>query len=196
MEKKTNRKEIIKWVLGIAVVAFLVVTDLHKPIIANLQKAILATGIMQPNITADDKVQKAVDLDVALINEHGVLMNMKDFEGKVLFINLWATWCPPCRAEMPGIQNLFEKVDTGTENIEFVMISSDRDFQTAIEYKQKYGFTFPIYQLKGPLPRELESQILPTTFVIDSEGHLVLSETGMAKYDSDKFVAFIKGLLK
>lgn len=194
MEKKTNKTEIIKWVVTIALMAFLVLTGLHKPIIAGLQKAILATGIIQPDIKNDDTLKKEIDLNVALVNEQGVTMNLNDFKGKVLFINLWATWCPPCRAEMPGIQNLYQKV--GNRNIEFVMISSDRDFQTAIDYKKKSGFTFPIYQLKGPLPLELESQILPSTFVLDSGGHIVMSETGMAKYDSDKFVAFITGLLE
>ena len=194
MEKKTNRKEAIIWVITIAVVAFLMLTGLHKPIIAGLQKAILATGIIQPDIKSEDNLQKQIDINVALINEQGVVMNMKDFAGKVLFINLWATWCPPCRAEMPGIQNLYEKV--GNRNIEFVMLSSDRDFKTAIEYKNDNGFTFPIYQLKGPLPVALESQSLPTTYVVDSQRHIVMTEKGMSKYDSEKFVTFIMGLLK
>lgn len=194
MEKKSNKSELVKWVVTIALIAFLVLTGLHRPIIAGLQKAILATGIIQPDIKKENTSIKEIDLNVALIDEQGMSMNLNDFEGKVLFINFWATWCPPCRAEMPGIQNLFEKV--GTRNIEFVMISSDRDFQSAIDYKKKNGFTFPIYQLQGPLPVELESQVLPSTYVIDSGRHIVMTETGMAKYDSDKFVAFIMGLFK
>ena len=194
MEKKTNKTGIIQWVVTIAVVAFLVLTGLHKTIIAGLQKTVLATGIIQPDLQEENTLQKQIALNVALEDEQGVVLNLNDFEGKVLFINFWATWCPPCRAEMPGIQNLYEKV--GTRNVAFVMISSDRDFQSAIDYKKESGFTFPIYQLRGPLPAELESQTLPSTYVLDSEGHIVMTEKGMAKYDSDKFVAFIEGLLE
>lgn len=195
MEKKTNKKELVKWMVTIGIVAFLVITGLHKPIISGIQKAILATGIVQPDIEIEKSIsKKKIDLNVLLVNEQGAVVNLNDFKGKVLFINFWATWCPPCRAEMPGIQNLYEKFRT--RDIAFVMVSSDRAFQSAIDYKKENGFSFPIYQLKSAMPVELESQVLPSTYVLNREGQIVVTETGMAKYDSDKFVAFITGLLK
>ena len=193
MEKKENKKEALKWLATIIVLGFLYVTDLHKPIVAGVQKLILSTGLIQPDITEDKVMANAIDLNVLLVSEYGDRINLKDYSGKVLFINFWATWCPPCRAEMPGIQTLFEKV--GKENVEFVMITSDRDFNTAIAYKKKYGFTFPIYQLQSQLPKELESQILPTTYVINSHRQIVTKEQGMAQYDSAKFERFIRRLI-
>ena len=175
------------------VLGFLFVTGLHKPIIAGAQKLILSTGLIQPDIIQDKAVTNAVDLNVRLVDENGDQINLMDYSGKVLFINFWATWCPPCRAEMPGIQALFEKV--GKENIEFVMITSDRDFNTSIAYKKKNGFTFPIYQLQGQLPQELDSQILPTTYVLNTKRQIVTKEQGMAQYDSAKFESFIMRMI-
>jgi len=193
MEKKENKKEALKWLAIIVILGFLIVTGLHKPIIAGAQKLILSTGFIQPDITEGKIVTNAVDLNILLVSESGDKINLKNFSEKALFINFWATWCPPCRAEMPGIQTLFEKV--GKENIKFVMITSDRDFNTAIAYKKKNGFTFPIYQLQSQLPMELDSQILPSTYVINSNRQIVTKEQGMAQYDSAKFESFIRRLI-
>ncbi len=60
-------------------------------------------------------------LDLNLVNSKGEKVNMEQFRGKVIFLNFWATWCPPCIAEMPGINNLYQEVKN--DNVEFIMLS-------------------------------------------------------------------------
>ncbi|MDZ7608876.1 MAG: TlpA disulfide reductase family protein [Cyclobacteriaceae bacterium] len=114
---------------------------------------------------------------------------MKDFQGKVIFMNIWATWCPPCIAEMPDIHDLYQEMKN--EDIVFVMLSVDDDLQKAIRFVDKKGFEFPVYQLAGPMPMAFESSAIPTTFVISPEGKIVVKKSGMAKYNSKKFREYL-----
>jgi len=127
-----------------------------------------------------------------LINEEGERIPFSQFEGKVVFLNFWATWCPPCIAEMPDIQRLYEDVDS--DNIAFVLISSDDSFQKAKDFVKRKEFNFPIYQLASPLPQVYDYRAIPTTYVISPEGKIVVSKSGMAKYNTKKFKKFLSEL--
>jgi hypothetical protein len=81
-----------------------------------------------------------------------------------------------------------------TEGVAFVMISLDDDFQKAKDFVKKKDFTFPIYQLGSPLPEAFESSAIPTTFVLSPEGKIVVSKSGMAKYNTRKFKDFLLDL--
>src|SRR5699024_7381275 len=158
---------------------------LHTEVFGFIQRGILATGLMTPDIEthAQKKAPKA-NLDVPLFNSKGERVNMQMFEGKVIFMNIWATWCAPCIAEMPGINALYQKVKN--EDIVFVMLSIDDRFEKAVAFKEQKGFDFEVYRLDGKLPQMYATQSIPTTYVIDSEGNLVLDHKGMANYNSDE----------
>lgn len=125
-------------------------------------------------------------------NSKGERVSMEEFKGKVIFMNVWATWCAPCIEEMPTIQNLYEVTDK--ERVTFIMLSMDQEFQKAIEYKNKYGYDFEIYRLTGSMPAMYHTKLIPTTFVISSEGNLVLQHDGMGKFDSPEFKEFLAGV--
>lgn len=125
-------------------------------------------------------------------NSKGERVSMEEFKGKVIFMNVWATWCAPCIEEMPTIQNLYEVTDK--ERVIFIMLSMDQEFQKAIEYKNKYGYDFEIYRLTGSMPAMYHTKLIPTTFVISSEGNLVLQHDGMGKFDSPEFKEFLAGV--
>jgi thiol-disulfide isomerase/thioredoxin len=113
----------------------------------------------------------------------------------VIFLNIWATWCPPCIAEMPNIQRLYEKV--GSDDIAFVMLSVDEGGMDKVQkFIQKKGFTFPVYLPDGPLPRAFQSPAIPTTFILSPEGRIVARQEGMAEYDTQEVREFLQSMVK
>ena len=119
---------------------------------------------------------------------------MKDLKGKVIFLNLWATWCGPCRLEMPSIQNLYNSVDK--DKVAFVMLSLDQENQEGkiIQFIKDKGFTFPVYQPASALPNLLRVTTIPTTFIISPDGKVKSKKTGMANYDTEEMREFLKSL--
>ena len=191
-KKKSVKKEIIEWAIFLGIIGFLFGTGLHTPVFGFIQGLILKTGIIQPSIERDDVVR--ADYDFVLVDTQGQRVPFSTFEDKVVFVNFWATWCPPCVAEMPDIQGLYEEMDRG--NIAFVMISLDDSFQKAKDFVERKDFDFPIYQLASPLPQVYESTAIPTTYVISPQREIVVAKSGMAKYNTRKFREFLNGLKK
>ncbi len=189
-KKKSVKREIIEWAIFLGILGFLFGTGLHTPVFGFFQGLILKTGIMQPSIEGEETT--AADYNFALIDQDGNRKPFSDFQGKAVFVNFWATWCPPCIAEMPDINNLYNEIEK--ENIEFVLISLDDDFQKAKDFIKKKDFDFPIYQLASILPGVYESSAIPTTYVISPAGEIVVRKSGMAKYNTQKFKTFLRDL--
>ncbi len=145
---------------------------------------------MQPSI--DESSTGSADYNFVLIDQEGNRKSFTDFKDKVVFVNFWATWCPRYIAQMPDINDLYKEV--GSDDIEFVLISFDDNFQKARDFVKKKEFDFPIYQLASPLPKVYESNSIPTTYVISPEGKIVVTKSGMAKYNTKKFRKFLEGL--
>ncbi|WP_017733976.1 TlpA family protein disulfide reductase [Nafulsella turpanensis] len=196
MNKKTKRS-LIEYGILAAIALTLYVSGLHTDLIGFLQRGMLQTGLFSPNTEEVKKESPAgkhlpADFKLQLRNAAGEKVNMEEFRGKVIFINFWATWCPPCVAEMPGINNLYQ--DVKGEDVVFLMVSLDDKFEKAIRFQEKKGFNFEVHQLNGSLPGMYRSQSIPTTFVVDSGGNLALTHKGMAEYDTEEFRSFLRSL--
>lgn len=135
-------------------------------------------------------------------NEHSFLFtamngqtaSTADLKGKVVFINFWATWCPPCRAEMPSLNTLYNTFK-GDDRFVFLFINEDDDLNKAKEYLQNSGFTLPLQQRVGQIPTALFSGTLPTTIVLNKKGQIVLKEEGLGNYNTKEFHEQLKSLL-
>ncbi len=124
-----------------------------------------------------------------LINATGDAIDLSSFKGKKVFVNLWATWCPPCVEEMPSIQQLYNQ--TQNSNTEFVMISLDKSFNIAQQWAQKKNYSLPLYFPSGDLPELFQVSGIPTTFIFDEEGKLIFSQVGGDNYSKPKFVKML-----
>lgn len=120
-------------------------------------------------------------------------LSMADTKGKVVFVNVWATWCPPCRVEMPSIQRLCDTIKG--EDIAFVLVSRE-GAETLRDFVETQGFSMPVYTLVGDMPRVLQTRGIPTTFIISPDGKIVLKHVGAAQWDDGTVVEFIRGLLQ
>ncbi|MCM4167152.1 Thiol-disulfide oxidoreductase ResA [Arenibacter antarcticus] len=196
MNKKI-KKEILQWVGIIAVGLILYTTGLHTEVIGFAQRGILATGIMNPNVdkkdlASNDTSYPSADFGLNLVNSKGESLSLEKFRGKAIFINVWATWCPPCIAEMPNINELYNELKD--DNVEFIMLSVDDSFEKAKSFSERKGYDFEIYTPNGPLPQMYHSNSIPTTYIIDAKGNLVLTHKGMGNYSTKKFTEFMRDL--
>ncbi|QNF35518.1 TlpA family protein disulfide reductase [Adhaeribacter swui] len=196
-----NIKKIPGWIITGIVIGALYLTGLHTEVIGQLQRIILATGFIKPTIeeinentspSGNTAPTLVADYNFNLLSLNGEQTSLESLKGKVIFLNFWATWCPPCIAEMPNIQSLYEKVNS--DKIAFVMVSLDQDPTKAQKFIQKKGFTFPVYTHNGSLPISYETQVIPTTFIISPEGQIVTRKDGMADYDNQEFREFLQRL--
>ena len=188
--KKSVKREVIEWAIFIGIIGFLFTTGLHTPVFGFIQGLILKTGIMQPSIELEDA--ERADYDFTLVDQEGTRVPFSTFKDEVVFVNFWATWCPPCVAEMPDINDLYQEMNQ--EGVQFVLISLDDSFDKAIRFVDKKDCDFPIYKLASPLPTVYESRAIPTTYVISPEGEIVVKKSGMAKYNTKKFKKFLQEL--
>jgi peroxiredoxin len=106
-----------------------------------------------------------------LVTMQGDSAALTDYRGQVVVINLWATWCPPCRAEMPALQSAYETYrDQGL--VLLAVNTTDQDSRSAVEsFIDQFGLTFPILlDWEGIVSRLYQLQALPSTFFVDREG--------------------------
>ncbi len=157
------------------------------------QSAAMHTGLLDAKIEIA-KEKESFDYGFRIKDLTGSPVNFDQFKGKVVFINIWATWCGPCRAEMPTIQSLFETIDS--PNIAFVILSIDRerDKGKMISYLKEKQFSFPVFQPAGPLPEMMQVSSIPTTFIIAKDGRIASREVGTTNFNTPKFRKFLAKL--
>lgn len=184
------KKEIREWGVFIAIIGVLYFTGLYTEVAAFAQRVILTSGLITPNTEIEITNKEKLDYNLKLIDLKGNITPMDSFKNKVIFINEWATWCAPCIAEMPSIQNLYDEIGDN-ENIVFVMLTFEEDKNKVKKFITKKDFTFPVYGIASKLPEVLRSSSIPTTFVISKSGEIISKKVGMAKYDTEKFKSFL-----
>lgn len=172
------------------VLLFLYFTGLYTDVAALAQRAILTTGLITADTELEAGEKELADYNFMLKDLDGKTINLKDYKGKVIFMNLWATWCPPCVAEMPGIQELYDEVNR--DNVVFIMLSMDDSEIKPKKFIDKKGYTLPVYMAASRVPDIYRSPSIPTTFVISADGRIVSKKVGMAKYNTRSFIKFMK----
>ncbi len=121
----------------------------------------------------------------------GGTANFSEAKGKVIVLNFWATWCPPCVAEMPSFQKLYD--DFGNE-VEFYFVSQEEEGPLK-RFLEKKGYDLPVYRSLSYIPEQLVSNSLPTTYVISKSGDIVVEKTGAADWNTEGFRQLLRELL-
>ena len=118
-------------------------------------------------------------------------INLSQSKGKVVLINFWATWCPPCVAEMPELQELY---DHYKGNVNFYFVTNDNPDKINLFLKNK-GYDLPVCRPLEKSPEVLESKSLPTTYLISKKGEIIMRKVGAASWNSEKVHQTIDALL-
>ena len=171
----------------IAVLLMIFVPQIRQPLSVWINR-----GFSFINWVSIEEKKEFVNLEeLVLINEEGNIVKGETLKERVVFINFWATWCPPCIAEMPSIQKLY--TDYG-EEIEFLMIS-DEPKERILSFMSKESYNFKVYQPKA-VPIKMYSSTIPQTLIIGADGSIVVNKTGAVNWNSKEIRSILEGLLK
>lgn len=193
VKKKSVRRSIIEWIVIGAVGFTIYFTGYHTQLIGTLQRGILATGLITPSISIDYDEMRNAGSEFYFADSDLKVQNLSHFKGKVVFLNIWASWCPPCIAEMPSIENLYKSFD-GREEFKFLLISMDENYEDARQFMERRNLNLPIYHYRSRDRTVFTGNLLPTTYVITPDGKIAMEKTGMAKYDTPAFKQFLEDL--
>ena len=180
---------------NIAFLAFLAIILVPNPVGKEIKVLVskIRVLVLSPSIdSADNQVQLTVsDYNWELSDANGNPINLSEFKGKVILINHWATWCPPCVAEMPSFQDLYNDYK---DKIVFVFVTSDSKEKSDRFIKDKQ-FTLPVYQQAEQAPAKLFTSSLPTTILIDQNGKILINDVGASDWNSDSMRSILDSLL-
>ncbi|HUW42474.1 MAG TPA: TlpA disulfide reductase family protein [Rectinemataceae bacterium] len=112
----------------------------------------------------------------------GGSVNLSQQKGKIVLLNFWATWCPPCQHEMPAIEALWKKTKTAKFTVMGVSVGEQPG--TVKDFIARKGYTYPIFvDPEGTLGTEFGARSIPTTYVLDKNGQAIAGIIGGAPYD-------------
>lgn len=192
MNKKIFNKKGIVNILFISAILVLLFVPSAK---AFLLQGLMEIGLFKPD-TAVKEPSSTTDLaGIRFKDAKGNVVDLGDLKGKVVFVNFWATWCPPCIAEMPAVNKLYEQFKDH-QDVVFLLVDADSEFQKSQQFMDKKKYELPVYAVASPIPKTIFKGSLPTTVVFDKMGRLSYHGEGAANYADQKFVDFINQLIK
>ena len=179
MNWKNPKKATIQNIIFVVFIALLLFSPLGTFVKIQLNRLIA----FSPK-TIEDMDQKVLSTyQWQLVDSSGKSISLEAYKGKIIFVNFWATWCPPCIAEMPSMQELY--VDYQNK-IVFLFVTTD-SFEKANAFMTKEKLTLPVYQSVSNPPLEMESSTIPATYLVDQQGNLIVAKIGAADWNSDSF---------
>ena len=180
MKKIFNKGNIIN-VLLIGIFLALIFVPSAK---ALMIRGLMEIGLFRPSVESPaETATPALAKDLSGIkfkDVNGKVVDLGSLKGKVIFLNFWATWCPPCLAEMPSVNKLYERFKED-EDVVFILVDADSDFVKAQKYMDRKGYKLPVYQVASNIPEVVFKGSLPTTVVFDKLGRLAYNESGGSK---------------
>lgn len=188
-KQKLTRKNIFN---GLFIALLLLVLFVPSAKALMLQ-GLMEVGLFKPSLTTKTSNTTADLSTIKFKTAKGEIVSLADLNGKVIFLNFWATWCPPCLAEMPSVNKLYEQYKNDPEVV-FLLVDADSDFPKAQAYMDRKKYKLPVYNFASNLPESIFKGTLPTTIVFDKKGRISFNGEGPANYSSPKFITFINQL--
>ncbi|PRD47088.1 TlpA family protein disulfide reductase [Sphingobacterium haloxyli] len=168
-----------------------------------IQQGLMKIGLFKPNLEKPEEVStNTSELEVtsessyagvAFSNDNGEVMSISDLKGKVVFLNFWATWCPPCKAEMPSIQVLKDKFKDN-DQVVFLIVEIEAEKEKARDFMQESDMDLPVYYPESQIPSDWLAGAIPTTVILDKTGNIAARHEGMADYSRTDVSDFITEL--
>jgi len=150
-------------------------------------------ALRDAKISVLDKRTEPNDFTLPLLGGENV--SLSSYKGKVVILNFWATWCPPCRAEMPSMETLYKSFNG--QGLEILAVDIGEDSPTVQKFVRSNGYTFPILLDSSKKISSIYGiKAIPTTYIIDREGKIIGRVIGSIKWDNKKVITAIEALIK
>ncbi len=168
--------------------------DKVTPVVLGLVALALWVALEAPR-SYFESPQPAEEVPNFTLTLNGRTQELRDLRGQVVVLNFWATWCPPCVAEMPSLERLHQKFrDRG---LMVLGISVDQDAAVYENFLQTYNITFPNYlDPEKKISTLYGTFMYPETYIIDARGRLVRKVIGPLEWDDPQMVDFLTRLLE
>lgn len=134
---------------------------------------------------AEEKINLIKDYNFTLEDLDGNKVSLSDFEGKKIFLNFWASWCPPCKTEMPDIEKLYQETKDGDLVILAINVGEDKKTVQDFMAKNKYNFKV-LLDTDAKVGTLYQASSIPTSYFIDTEGYLDDGRVGAMDLDTMK----------
>ncbi len=134
------------------------------------------------------------DYNWQLLDIDGNPVNFSEFKGKVIFVNFWATWCGPCVGEMPELQDFYNNFKNN-KDVVFILASND-NLDVIKNFMNKKQYSFPVYSIKSTPPNTMSHSTIPTSYLIDKKGNIVLHQKGVANWGGNKMKDLVNQFLE
>ncbi len=193
LEFLNSKKKLLKYTIKIAgiiliIVGIMTITGWMNGVSGYLNS--MTEGSITEEEEETEEVERLPAFDFTLEDQFGNKHTLSDYKGKVVFLNFWATWCPPCKKEMPDIEKLYQEFNLNQDEVIILGVAepkTEENFNTrevdkegVIAFLDKNNYTFPtLFDEKGEVFRGYHIQAFPTTYFIDKEGKVLGYYPGM-----------------
>ena len=152
-------------------------------------------GENRPRPKEELKPKGVAAQDFGLSSLRGDYLKLSDYRGKVVFLNIWATWCPPCRDEMPSMESLYQKLKG--RDFEMLAVSIDREGEKAVRpFVAKFGLSFPVLlDPEGKTYRLYGLTGVPESFIVDKNGVVIHKIIGPQDWLNKEWLDYFNRLL-
>ena len=167
---------------------FLLPSRLEAQVSAEAEKALI-----EARIRVLKERKNTVNFNLPLLN--GGTTALSSWKGKVVILNFWATWCPPCRAEMPSMETFYQRFKS--QGLEILAVDIGEEQAAVQQFIKNYNYTFPVLLDKDTkISSQYGVSAIPTTFIIDRKGMIIGMIAGSIPWDNPKVTAAFEALLK
>lgn len=169
-----------KMILGVIITAMVgwTIYDLVLPDQETAQETEIAEGEAAPPEATGLAIGDLAP-DFELVTMDGKTVSLSDYRGQRVFINFWATWCPPCRAEMPDMQQLYEEQDVPVEILAVNLTASERSEEDVADFVEDFGLSFPILMdINSETAEKYKVKAVPASYMVDTTGRIAFVAPG------------------
>ncbi len=173
-------------ILLVLFIMMMIFPQIRTPVVATVQRVIA----FAPATTNNGDI--VTEYDWPLYDVDGNPVAFDEAKGEVSVLNFWATWCPPCIAEMPYFQNLYDEYG---DRVKFYFVSNEEP-EVINKFMEKHDYHLPVQLTPYAPPELLQSGALPTTFIFGKDGKIHVKKKGSAKWDSKSVFHLLDNLLE
>jgi thiol-disulfide isomerase/thioredoxin len=184
-----------KNVANLVMVLIAIVLIISPQAKAILIMGMLKLGLMRAPTESTAPAKTAPALNILLRSADGEILQTSQQRGKVLIVNFWATWCPPCIAEMPSIDKMYRHYQNNA-GIMVLPVDVDGNLSRSSAFMKDHHYGLPVYQVDAGLPEGVFSGSIPTTLIINKHGQIVARHEGAADYSDKAFYDYLNKLLQ